>query len=379
MNPQLSRLIVAFIVFLVAPITLLGQTNNDLLRRRGFFGVALGVNETGAVIATSIVEGSTGALAGIRAGDVFETIESVAIRKPTDVTALVGKRSAGDEISIRLARGGVRQSLTVVLKPYPYERMEHAMVEFGSVVAEGHRLRTIVSVPDSDQKRVPAVMLIQGGGCGSIEAMIGPRIGQPGLMHAIGTQGFVTMRVEKSGVGDSEGPPCGSIGYQQELAGYQAALTALRAHRAVDANRVFLLGISLGGVFAPILADENRVAGVVVFGTLARPPRPYPGRSKRFFEEFAEVDVMAEWRAVNAPVLILHGEYDEFTKEADHAAIASAVNGAHPGMAQHLELDQLDHCWSRHSSREASVNNCGGGKATTALSDSVLKFLRDHS
>jgi hypothetical protein len=41
-------------------------------------------------------------------------------------------------------RGGTHQNLTVVLKPYPYERTEHAMVEYGSVVAEGDRLRTVV-------------------------------------------------------------------------------------------------------------------------------------------------------------------------------------------------------------------------------------------
>jgi uncharacterized protein len=379
MHLLFKRLVIALIVPLITPITLWGQADNDSLPRRGFFGVVLGANESGAVIATSIVEGSSAASSGIRAGDVLETIDGVAIRNPTDITAIVGKKSAGDDIGVHLSREGVGQSLTVLVKAYPYERMEHAILEYGSVVAEGDRLRTIVSVPDGDQRRLPAVMLIQGGGCGSIEAPIGPPIGQPGLVHAIGTQGFVTMRVEKCSVGDSEGPSCGSIGYRQELAGYQAALRALMAHPAVDPNRVFLLGISLGGVFAPILAGENRVAGVVVFGTLAGPPPPYPGRSERFFKEFAEVDVTAAWRAVDAPVLILHGEYDEVTNEADHAAIASVVNGAHPGMAQHLELDNLDHCWTRHSSREGSLNNCGGGQATTALIDTVLKFLRDHS
>jgi hypothetical protein len=100
-------------------------------------------------------------------------------------------------------------------------------------------------------------MLIQGCGCGSIEATSKPPIGQPGLIHAIGTLGFVTMRVEKSGVGDSAGAPCGSIGYQQELAGHRAALRALKTHPAVDANRVFLLGISLGCVLLQSL--EQRI------------------------------------------------------------------------------------------------------------------------
>jgi dienelactone hydrolase len=379
MQSTFTRLAIALIVTLIIPITLFGQTENDALPRRAFFGVVLGSNDSGAVIATSTVEGSTAASAGIRAGDVLETIEDTAIRKPADVIAALGKKSAGSEINIHLSRAGAPQSLSAVLKSFPAERMEHAKVEYGSVAVEGHRLRTIVSVPDGDQKRFPAVMLIQGGSCGSIDAPIGPWVAQPGLVREIGNQGFVTMRVEKSGVGDSEGPPCSTIGYQQELAGYQAALRALMAHPAVDKNRVFLLGISLGGVFSPVLASENHLAGVVVFGTLAGPPPPYPGRSKRFFEEFAKVDIPAAWRAVDAPVLILHGEYDEVTNEADHVAIETAVNGAHPGLAKHLELDQLDHCWTRHASRERSLNNCGGGEATTALRDTVLEFLRAHS
>jgi len=139
------------------------------------------------------------------------------------------------------------------------------------------------------------------------------------------------------------------------------------------------MGISLGGTFAPIVARENRVAGVVAFGTLAGPPPPFPGRSRRFFLEFAEVDVLAAWAAVAAPVIVLHGEYDEVTTESDHAKIASAVNAGHPGTARHVELAGLDHCWSKHASRQASLNNCGGGEKTTDLSDAILKFLREHS
>jgi uncharacterized protein len=43
-------------------------------------------------------------------------------------------------------------------------------------------------------------------------------------MHTVGSEGFVTTRVEKSGMGDSQGQPCAAIGLFEELAGYQAAL-----------------------------------------------------------------------------------------------------------------------------------------------------------
>ena len=136
-------------------------------------------------------------------------------------------------------------------------------------------------------------------------------VAQPGLVHAIGSQGFVTMRVEKSGVGDSQGPPCDSIGFEEELAGYQAGLKFLRAHPSVDTQRVFLIGISLGGLFAPLLSRGNESGRVSsVYGTLVKPPPPYPGRSDRFFQEFSTVDIPAAWSKVATRVQVLHGEYD---------------------------------------------------------------------
>ena len=77
-----------------------------------------------------------------------------------------------------------------------------------------------------------------------------------------------------------------------------------------EANRVVLLGISLGGVVAPALAREKAVRGIVVFGTLATRPPAYPGRSERFFTEFDAVDVPAAWAAIDTRLLMQHGPGD---------------------------------------------------------------------
>jgi len=197
-------------------------------------------------------------------------------------------------------------------------------------------------------------------------------------MHAIGSQGFITMRVEKSGVGDSQGEPCASIGFSEELAGYRAALSALRSNPAVDPERIYLLGISLGGLFAPLLAADTPVAGISVFGTLFAPPPVYSGRSDRFFQEFSQVNIPAAWAKVNTRVQVLHGEYDvdPVANRATHEAITTAINKANPGSAQFQELAGLDHCWSRHPSLDASKDRCGQGENTSILADTVLEFFR---
>jgi dienelactone hydrolase len=367
----------ALMVWLWTTNFALSQAESDSLPRRGYFGVSLEPGETGPRV-TAVTPGSTAASIGVTVGDVIREIDGKAIRIPEEVVATIGGRKGGEEITLNLLRKTGPESLRVTLRSYPLEEMANATVHYGSVIPfDGVRLRTILSVPAQVHNRpFPAVLLIQGGSCGSVDMPFAASFGQTGLLHAIGSQGFVTMRVEKSGVGDSSGPPCDSIGFHEELAGYQSALRALRSHPDVDSDRVFLIGISLGGVFAPFLVNDFTPAGITVYGTLDGPPSPYPGRSARFFKEIAEIDVTGAWMRTGTRVLVLRGEYDELATTSAHQNIASIVNQSGVGSAEYRELKGLDHCWSRHDSFEASRNNCGRGEMTTDLSETILRFLR---
>jgi uncharacterized protein len=75
------------------------------------------------------------------------------------------------------------------------------------------------------------------------------------------------MRVDKPGVGDSEGGPGTEVDFEQELDGYRQALKALMARPDVDPSKVFVFGHSMGGLWAPVLAGETKLAGVAVAGT----------------------------------------------------------------------------------------------------------------
>ena len=353
------------------------QSGRESLPRRGYFGVSLEKSESGVRV-FAVTPDSTASAAGITIGDVIKTIDGVDASTPEAVVAAIGKHKGGESVRIGLARG----VLTATLKPYPMEQMPKATLQYGSVSpSAGVRLRTIVSIPSPAEvdHKFPAVLLLPGGGCGSIDTPFSVNVGEPALIHAIGSSGFVTMRVEKSGVGDSEGEPCASIGYFEELAGYRAALTALRMHPSVDPQQIYLLGISLGGVFAPILASESRVAGVSVWGAGATPPPPYPGRSDRFFREFAPVDVIGAWSKVTGRVQILHGAYDEneYVNVSAQQRIAKVLSDTAKATVEYRELAGLDHCWSRHASLEASNGKCGQGEVTKDMENAVLAFLRN--
>jgi dienelactone hydrolase len=352
------------------------QSGGDPLPRRGYFGVGLEKAENGARV-FSVSPNSTAAAVGIVVGDVIEAVDSRPATSPEAVVALIGRHKAGESVKIDLRRDGNARTIDAILKPYPLEQMANATLQYRSVIAlPDVRLRTILSIPSSPaNSRFPAVLLVPGGGCGSIDTPLSPNLAQPGLMHTIGSQGFVTMRVEKSGVGDSQGDPCDSIGFKEELAGYQAALAALRSHPSVNPDQIYLLGISLGGVFAPLLAAETKVAGISVWGTSSGPPPTYPGRSERFFREFASVDVAGAWTKASTRVQVLQGEYDDDPYTNRGVEIVAIVNNSSRGSATFAKLAGLDHCWSRHASLEATVDKCGQGQPSTALGDSILAFL----
>jgi pimeloyl-ACP methyl ester carboxylesterase len=377
--PRAALLLAVFWVSVAQ--TCWSQTLSDPLPRRGWFGVALGANDDGGVTVTSVQPGSTAAEMGIEAGDIVRTVDGVAMRTPADVVAAIGHtHRAGDRVTLGIARDSHERNVAATLRPFPLERVPGSDVEYGSVVLEsGVRLRTIITVPKGVSKSAPAVFVLQGGGCSSVDQPLAMPIGTVQTIHAVAAAGFVTLRVDKSGVGDSEGPPCATIGYREELDGYRAALQALRAHAAVDRDRIFLVGISLGGVFAPILANETRVAGISAWGTLAFAPGRYPGRSERFFAEFAIVDVLAHWAKIDVPVQVLRGEYDEVSMREWSEMIVETINATHRGRVEYREFPGLDHCSTRHATREDSVGRCGAGEFVAEPDDAIVAFLNAHS
>jgi dienelactone hydrolase len=353
------------------------QVLNGDLPRRAAVGITLAVDAGGAVVAGAVSEGSAAAEAGVQVGDTIAALDGMPVTSIVQVQSIIGRHRGGDSLPIGIVRGGETKRLVAQLKMFPFERLPNTVFEYGHVtLSDGIRLRTIVSRPAAAAGPAPAVFFLQGGGCSSIDVpSASPNVWPYALISAIAARGFVTMRVDKPGAGESEGPPCPEGGFDSELAGYRAALNALLKDPSVDPSRVFLFGDSLGGFMAPLLASETRVAGISAYGTIAFTPTGYPGRSDQFFREIAEIDILAAWAAVDVRSQLLHGTFDQAATASDHAKIAATVNAAHPGLAEHRELDGVDHCGTRHETLEASRDHCGSGKQVPELVDAVLAFI----
>jgi len=133
------------------------------------------------------------------------------------------------------------------------------------------RLRTILTQPAGNAERLPAILFVQWLSCDTIELPESEQSGWGRMMRRIAREsGLVMMRTEKRGVGDSEGGPCSALDYETELSDHRAALARLKASEHVDPNRTIVFGASMGGTYAPLVALDRDVAGIIVWGAGAR-------------------------------------------------------------------------------------------------------------
>jgi pimeloyl-ACP methyl ester carboxylesterase len=168
----------------------------------------------------------------------------------------------------------------------PRENYPNVDVIYDSVkvAQDGNRLRTIITKPRDAKRKLPVIFVAGWLSCDSVEAPANTK-DESGLVFRGLAQlpEFVLFRVDKQGVGDSEGV-CGETDFDSEMAGYRAAFRALGNYDFIDTKKVYILGISNGGGFAPLVsetdAEKQQVRGYVSVG----------GWVKTWFEHMIEIE-----------------------------------------------------------------------------------------
>ena len=429
------RLLTLPIVLLVFSGLLYGQE----LRRSGFLGVTtvpipvekrkqLDPSETGIMV-KSVVQGGSAKDADIRADDVITQVNNHWVLDVTDFLQTVKTLRAGEVAIISLRRGSERLTKRMPVKPRPYESAPDVDTVYKVVTVDGSLRRVIVTRPKDDEGRHRALLYLTGIGCFSQESL---DLGSPDvkLLYGLTRAGFVTMRVEKSGMGDSQGPPClnTEVDMEAELRGYVAGLKALKGYSFVDPNNVFLIGLSVGGVEAPRVAQQVPVKGLVVINTVAKSFLEYLSDTRRrqnllrntpfdeverrlrlneqcnhrllierqtpsqllkefpacndyiaypapytFMQQWAALNLAEEWKKVNAPVLVIYGTSDYISTIADDPYLVDIINGFHPGRATLNAIPNMDHYMIKASSMEESMNRPSGAGAFEPVVLQVIK------
>ncbi len=251
------------------------SAQDSQLSRRAFLGVQASplteeqteITDFGVNI-LRVFPNSTASSFGLEEGQIILEANGRRLESPSDLPiALRGLRS-GSEVQFVLRDEDMVSEIDLQLQAFPEESYESGNVIYDSVTSGNGRQRSILTLPQNTG--APVVYILQGFDCSSIDFALNSTSTMALLVEQLHENGFATYRVEKTGRGDSEGIDCLESGFDAETEGFAAGLTALANNPAIDADRIYLLGISLGGVWAPILAGQHDLAGIISFGTISK-------------------------------------------------------------------------------------------------------------
>lgn len=359
------------------------------LERKGTLGIQMVNNEEGdGLFVQRVFPSTTASNIGLVEDDLLLSINGVAFNDVYDLVDEVGEWRKGKQLEVLVQRKGKEKRLKGSVVGKPFETSEHGEVRYGHVDFDGGMLRSILELPHGVENP-PVLFFLPGVGCGSLDYFYDPNSTIKQFVEALVEQGIAVYRVEKPGMGDSQGTKdCLEMDFNYEVAAFDAALDKLKSMPEIDAEHIFLYGHSLGTISAPAIASQNKVAGIIAWGgisttwyeyelkiqrdqkvlfgwdylridSLFRRNSPFlfdfyirkqspeqlaaqPGYAPvvedffdgpllhglqhySYFQTLNEVDLMTAYKASDCPVLALAGEHDIHTIDTKWAADIAAA------------------------------------------------------
>jgi alpha-beta hydrolase superfamily lysophospholipase len=425
-----------------------GSAAADDLPRHGIAGLIVGAadsakpedSQTNPPTVKNVVTGGPGEAAGILIGDTLLELDGKPVATAASFAQEIGRYLAGDSVRVVLQRAGQKMEKTIVLKPRPFETSTAATILYRSITAGGARRRTIITHPQS-AGRHPAVLLIGGLGCYSLDGTLNENRGYGPILSALVKQGFVTMRVEKTGEGDSEGPACTDLKATAELeaSGYAAALDALRSYDFVDPQEIFVFAHSLGPLLASLALPGKEVRGVIAAETIGRSWFEYTQENVRrqsalvgepldqvdaevrahvhcayhfylqhessdevaklgktckemitsnagmpypYMQQIGDINLARQWKQIETPVLVIYGTSDPATSADESRYLVGIINSFHSGNATYREIVGMGHEFGRYDSQRAFLEEVGNTSKSHPFDEEllpvVLGWLKQH-
>lgn len=215
-----------------------------------------------------VTDGTAAALK-LKENDVILGIGDVSFRSTDECIAGFLNYSPGEIVQLSVLRDNKRITLKAEAVAKPFETDDNAEVLYDQMDYKAGQLRVIINKPYSEGK-MSAMLFIPGYTCNSIDGLKSDHPYKR-IVDAYVDAGYVTLRIEKSGLGDSRNTPaCESCNLMDEIQNFEAGLKKLKSLPYVDTNRIILYGHSMGGIIAPAISARHQVAGVVVYGTTAK-------------------------------------------------------------------------------------------------------------
>ena len=434
------RASIRVLVLATTMLTGIAASSAGELPRRGVLGVKL----SGAGGIVKVEEVMNPALGALKPGDQIVAVDGKPVATTAEVIGALGRRREGDLVPLGLKRGGEAVQMDARLMAAPVPAVDGRVMELGEVtLPSGIRVRTQLARPNSDKLtrdgKAPAMMMLQGIPCitnDTFASTIGP-IGR--LYKTLNDAGFAIYLVEKPGTGDSEGEDCRTGGFDIEVEAFRAAAQELAKLPGIDASRLFGVGISMGAIQVPLIANDAGFKGIVTWGGAVSPLYDYlmatfrrrfvlqnmpagetepllrvwrkvlaaafvdrldraaiaarmpddlkvfedsagsldevGGRSLRFAQECDDAPVTAGWQAYRGELLALHGEFDWVSEAYDDALSAYIVNANNPGKAAFETVPGLDHTMTAHATLADSFPNLMKGAQSDLFEKRAAAWL----
>ncbi|MEA3148904.1 MAG: uncharacterized protein QOI53_4580 [Verrucomicrobiota bacterium] len=249
--------------------------SSEPLPRRSFLGATVDTAPDNHFRISRIVPNSPAARSELTAGDILLAVNGTQVVSLDTYLATLKSFKSGDYLTYRIQRGGTEMDIEITLGEFPREQSGDIQVLYDSVDTHNATVRSILTAPNGNNRKLPAILFVQGWDCGSIDwPFPEPNLSRE-LVYRLTRAGFVVMRSEKSGVGDSTGTPCRDVDFRDEVSLFTSALKKLKSYDFVDTGNVFIFGHSAGGWVAPLVAAAEPVKGIVMYGTVVRPFAEY--------------------------------------------------------------------------------------------------------
>jgi hypothetical protein len=235
--------------------------------------------------------------------------------------------------------------------------------------------------------------------------------------YGLSQRGFVTMWVEKNGEGSSQGPACDSAQSDLQFAASRsiAGLKTLATYDFVDRDNIFIFAHSIGPLEGVAVAEKFPVRGFIASESIGKSwyeyqlenarhqllllGRPYDmvekttrtmaryqyyfliekqtpeqvikndsdcrdsvrtfGVSATYLQQIADLDLAAEWKKIDVPVLVTWGTSDALTSAEESRYLTDMINSFHPYRASYDEFKDMGQGLDLWPSQKAFLDSLG--------------------
>ena len=300
--------------------------------------------------------------------------------------------------------------------PPPYSKPDSFTEREVTVGSDEWKLPGTLTVPVG-KGPFPGVVLVQGSGPNDRDETVGAAKVFKDLADGLGSRGVVVLRDEKRTRQYPRVAQLSTLTVKEEILDDAGrALALLRTQPEVDPKRVYLLGHSLGGSYAPrIAAEDGKLAGIIVMagdlrkmedaildqyaylGASAADMDAYRKQADKvrslepddadappvsvgsvtapasYWLSLADYDATAEAKELAIPMLILQGERDYQVTMKEFAAWKAAV-----GNRKNVTMKSypaLNHLFVAGEGKSLPDEYAKPGHVAPEVVDDIAKFI----